>query len=176
MSTHTDIPGYLKGSWVIDPASSVVSFQARLLGVFTSRGTFDDFQGTIVTGESPLDSSVSAIIKTASVNTRNRRRDRDLHKGDFLDVGRHPTITFTSTGVRAAGDHFLVEGDLTIRGTTKPVTLELTSNGFGADGQPLARFTAATEIRCSEFGVTRGMAALAISDEVKVTLEIQARK
>jgi polyisoprenoid-binding protein YceI len=176
MSTQIDIPGYVAGTWAIDTVHSVVSFQVRLLGVFKTRGAFDDFEGTIVTTENPLDSSVHAVIKTASVNTKNKRRDKDLHKDSFLNAGQYPTMTFTSTGVRADGDHFLVDGDLTIRAVTKPVTLTLKPNGFGTDGKPLARFTAHTEISCNEFGVTRGASAPAISDKVGITLEIQASR
>lgn len=176
MSTQIDIPGYVAGTWDIDTANSAVTFEVRLLGAFKTRGTFEDFEGTIVTGQNPLDSSVNAVIKTASVNTRNKRRDKDLHKNEFLGVAQYPTVAFTSTGVRADGGRFLVDGELTIRAATKPVTLDLQPTGFGADGRPQARFTAQTEISCNEFGVTRGPFAPAISDKAKITIEIQASR
>jgi polyisoprenoid-binding protein YceI len=176
MSTHIDIPGYVAGTWTIDTVHSAVFFHARVLGVLTTRGTFDDFEGTIVTTENPLDSSVNAVIRTASVNTRNKRRDRDLRKDGYLNVGQYPTMTFTSTGVRADGDHFLIDGDLTVRAVRKPVTLTLEPKGFGIDGRPLARFTAHTELSRNEFGVTCGRSGPAISDKVRITLEVQASR
>jgi polyisoprenoid-binding protein YceI len=174
MTPQVEIPGYVADSWLIDTVHSTVSFQARLLGVFKSRGTFDDFEGTVVTAGNPLDSSANVIIKTASVNTKNEKRDKDLRKA-YLNVGKYPTITFASTGVRAEEDHFLIDGDLTILATTKRVTLNLRPTSFDADGKSPARFTARTEISCGEFGVPRGPASV-ISDKITVTLEIQASR
>jgi polyisoprenoid-binding protein YceI len=176
MPTQINIPGYVAGIWAIDAAHSTVSFEVGLLGVFRTRGVFEDVDGEIVTTENPLDSSTHAVIRTASVNTRSRRRDADLVKKPFLHTAEHPTITFASTGVRADGDRFLVDGDLTIRAVTKPVTLSVTPTGFGADGRPTATFTARTDISCTEFGVTRGPFAPAIGDKVAVTIEIRANR
>jgi polyisoprenoid-binding protein YceI len=178
MSTRINIPGYVAGTWVIGPVHSEASFQVRQFGVAKGRGRFEDFEGTIVTAENPLDSSVNAVIKTASVNTKNRRRDKHLRQDDFLNVEQYPTITFTSTGVRADGDNYLVDGDLTIRAVTKQVTLNLELNGFGVgpDGKPQAGFSAHTEISRNEFGVTGGPAGAVISDKVKITLKIEAHR
>jgi polyisoprenoid-binding protein YceI len=176
MSTNIDIPGYVAGTWVIDPVDSAVSFQVKLLGMFTARGKFDDFEGTIVTAENPLDSSVNAVIRTTSVNTKNKRRDKDLQKRPYLNAKEFSTMSFTSTGVRADGDHFHVDGDLTIRAHTKSVTLSLAPNGFDVDGKPQARFSASTEIDCNDFGVTRGSARMAISNKVTVTLDVRASR
>lgn len=174
MTLQAEIPGYVADSWVIDTGQSTVSFQARMLGAVNTRGTFDDFEGAIVTAENPLDSSVNVIIKTGSVNTKNKKRDKDLQTA-YLNVGKYPAITFASTKVRAEDDHFLIDGDLTILATTKRVTLKLRPMGFYADGKPLARFTARAEISCGEFGVPRGPASM-ISDKVRVTLDIQASR
>ncbi|HET8662644.1 MAG TPA: YceI family protein [Micromonosporaceae bacterium] len=173
-----DIPGYVTGAWVIDTDRSDVSFEVRQMGVFTVRGSFDDIEGTIVTMENPRDSSVSAVIRTASVNTRNDRRDKHLRTGDFLDVERYPTMTFTSTGVRPNGHNVLVDGDLAIRGATKQVTLnmEVNSFGLGHDGRPLARFSARTEISRNGYGVVRGPAAAVVSKTVKIILRIEATR
>ena len=176
MSTQIDIPGYVAGTWAIDAAHSDVSFEARHFGLFKSRGAFADFEGTIETAQDPLDSSVSAVIRTASVDTGNKRRDRDVHKDGFLNVQRFPTITFASTGVRLDGGRILVDGDLTIRATTKRVTLDLEPGGFGVDGRPRARLTASIEISCKDFGVTRGPAAPVVGDKVRITLKIRADK
>lgn len=178
MSTQVSIPGYAPGTWVIDTGRSTVSFQARLLGISNVRGTFEDFEGTIVLAEDPLDSTVNAVIKTASVNSKNKTRDKHLQKDDFLNPAEYPTITFTSTGVRADGDGFLVDGDLTIRAITKQVTLKLEPKGFteGAGGTSLATFSARTEITCTDFGVTCGPAAFAINKQNQIILDIEAQK
>lgn len=179
MSTQVNIPGYVAGTWVIDTVRSDVSFQVRHFGVIKVRGNFDHFEGTIVTAENPLDSSVNAVVKTASVSTKNKARDKHLHQDAFLNVEQYPTMTFTSTGVRVDGDDFLVDGDLTIRAVTKQVTLNLELNGFGAglDGKPpLAGFSASAEISRSEFGVSGVPVAAVVSDKVKITLEIEANK
>lgn len=178
MSTQVSIPGYVAGTWVIDSAHSDVSFWVRLLGFTKVRGTFDDFEGTIVLAEDPLDSSVNAVIKSVSVNTRNPRRDKDLQKDDYLGSEQYPTITFASTGVRVDGDSFLVDGDLTIRAVTQQVTLNLEPKGFGegADGSPQAKFAASTEVSSAAFGVTLGKAKAVIGDKNTVTLDIEATR
>ena len=178
MSTQVDIPGYVAGTWVIDAARSDVSFQVRLSGFATVRGRFGGVEGTIVTTEDPRSSSVSAVIRTASVNTKIPRRDEHLRSKDFLNAEQHPTITFASTGVRTDGDGVLLDGDLTVRGVTTPVTLTVAVDGFGVghDGRPLARFSAATEISRSDYGVTGGPVSPFIGKKVRITLKIEADK
>ncbi|HEY0640312.1 MAG TPA: YceI family protein [Pseudonocardiaceae bacterium] len=178
MSTQVNIPGYVTGTWGLDTVHSDVSFQARHFGVAKVRGSFDDFEGTIVTTENVLDSSVNVVIRTASVNTKNQARDEHIRQDDFLNVEQYPTMTFASTGVRLDGDTVLVDGDLTIRAITKQVTLTVEFNGFGAgfDGRPLAGFSAHTEIDRNDFGVTGGPAAAVVSDRIKILLEIEATK
>lgn len=178
MSTQVNIPGYIAGTWVIDTTHSEVSFQARHLGIAKVRGSFDEYECTIVTGENPLDSSVNVVIKSASVSTRHDFRDGNLKGEDFLSVERYPTIVFNSTGVRADGDDFLLDGDLTIRDVTKQVTLDLEVNGFGQgfDGKPVAGFSATGEISRNEFGVTGGPASAMVGDKIKIVLEIEAKQ
>lgn len=176
MTTQENIPGYIAGMWRIDNAHSEVSFQARHLGISKVRGSFDDYEGTIVTAENPLDSTVNVVIKTASVSTKHDFRDGHIKGDDFLAVEKYPTMEFTSTGIRADGDDFLLDGDLTIRDVTKRVTLNLEINGFaqGFDGKPVAGFSAGTEIDRKDFGVTGGPASAMVSDKIKITLEIEA--
>jgi polyisoprenoid-binding protein YceI len=178
MSTQVSIPDYVAGTWVIDSARSQVSFVGRLLGFAKVRGRFDDFEGTIVLAESPLDSSVSAVINTASVNTKNKKRDDHLRHDDFMNAEKYPTMAFTSTGVRAEGDHFLVDGDLTLREVTKQVTLSLQLKGFdsGAGGKASVAFTATTEINGTEFGVTRGKTAPYVGAKHQIVLDIVATR
>lgn len=177
MSTQVNIPGYDVGTWVIDSARSEVAFRVRILGFLKTRGTFDDFEGTIVLSENPLDSSVNAVVRTGSVNTRNKRRDQDVQHAGYLNVEQYPTMAFASTGVRVDGDNFLVDGDLTALAVTKQVTLTLVAKGFesGADGKPaVARFSAGTQISNKEVGVTKGSAF--IGDTTEIILDIVATK
>ncbi len=178
MSTTTEvIDGYVTGTWTIDAVHSDVSFYVRHLGISKVRGHFAEFEGTIVTAADPLESTVNAVIKTASVNTKNDMRDDHVRGADFLDVEQFPELTFSSTAVRAkTSELFEVDGELTLHGVTKTVTLELELNGFGKgfEGNPVAGFSAATEISRTEFGVTGGAAGAAVSDKIRIALEIEA--
>ena len=150
--TAVEIPGYVAGTWTIDPVHSEVSFVVRHMMVSKVRGRFDKFEGTIVTAPDPLQSSVTATVELSSVNTGEPNRDNHIRSADFFEVESHPHLTFRSTGVRPDGDDFLLDGDLTIRGTTKPVTLKLEVNGFGRTpsagpgraSRPAARSTGTT--------------------------------
>ncbi|MET9218884.1 YceI family protein [Streptomyces sp. NPDC088197] len=178
MSSQTEvIDGYVAGKWTIDAVHSDVSFYVRHLGVSKVRGSFDSFEGTIETAENPVDSKVSAVIKTTSVSTNNEMRDNHVRSADFLDVEKFPELTFTSTAIRPkTSELFEVDGDLTLHGVTKTVTLQLELNGFGTapQGHAIAGFSAATEISRSDFGVTGGAAGAAVSDKIRIALEIEA--
>ncbi|SMD21912.1 YceI family protein [Kibdelosporangium aridum] len=177
MSTPTiNIPGYKTGTWAIDPIHSDVSFIVRHLGVSKVRGQFNTFSGEIVTAENPLQSTVTATIDAGSFHTRQEQRDNHVKSEDFLHVDDHPEIKFVSTGVRQNGEDFLVDGDLTIRGVTKPVTLELEINGFGQgpDGSPLVGISATTEISRKDFGVHGGAAGAMVGDKIQIALEVEA--
>ncbi len=182
MSTAAvEIPGYLAGTWAIDPVHSEVSFVVRHMMVSKVRGRFDKFEGTIVTAENPLESSVTATVDVSSINTGQEQRDAHIRSADFFEAETHPNMTFTSTGVRAAGDDFLLDGDLTIRGVTKPVTFKLEVSGFGPDayGGTRAGFSAATEINRHDFGVSFNgpipgvPGGVAVSDKVTINLEAE---
>ena len=177
MSTPTiNIPGYVTGTWAIDPIHSDVSFIVRHLGVSKVRGQFNTFTGEIVTAENPLDSQVNATIEAASFHTRQEQRDNHVKSADFLHVEEYPELNFTSTGVRHDGENFLLDGDLTVRGVTKPVTLNLEINGFGQgpDGKPLLGISASTDISRKDFGVHGGGAGAIVSDKIQILLEIEA--
>jgi len=177
--TAVEIPGYVAGTWAIDPVHSEVSFVVRHMMVSKVRGRFDKFEGTITTAPNPLDSTVNASIDLSSVNTGEPNRDNHIRSADFFEVESHPHMTFRSTGVRADGGDFLLDGDLTIRGTTKPVTLKLEINGFGPDayGGTRAGFSATTEINRSEWGVSYNGpipgGGVAVSEKVTINLEIE---
>ena len=179
--TAVEIPGYVAGTWTIDPVHSEVSFVIRHMMVSKVRGRFDKFEGTFTTAPDPLESSVTAIVDLSSVNTGQSDRDNHIRSADFLEVESHPTMTFQSAGVRREGDHFLLDGDLTIRGTTRPVTLRLELNGFGPDpfGGTRAGFSATGEINRLDWGVSYngpipgvGNGAI-LGDKVTLNLEIE---
>lgn len=178
MSAHSEIvSGYRTGTWTIDPVHSDVSFTVRHLGVAKVRGHFDTVEGTLVTAENPLESRVEAVIKTESINTRNKQRDDHVRSADFLDVATHPDMVFTSTGIRHdGGDDLLIDGELSLCGVTRPVTLEAEIGGIGEGpgGTPIIGMSAETEINRSDFGVTGGPAGAAVSEKVKISLEIEA--
>jgi polyisoprenoid-binding protein YceI len=183
MSTAAvEIPGYVAGTWAVDPVHSEVSFVVRHMMVSKVRGRFDKFEGTIVTTDDPLKSSVTATVDLDSINTGQEQRDAHIRSSDFFAVEEHPTMTFTSTGVRAGDDgDFLLDGDLTIRGTTKPVTFKLEASGFGPDayGGTRAGFSATTEINRHDWGVSFNgpipgvPGGVAVSDKVTINLEIE---
>ena len=180
MASTTQIPGYVVGTWDIDASHSTVGFSVRHMMVSKVRGYFTKFSGEIVTAEDPAQSTVNASIDMDSIDTRQEQRDAHIRSADFFDVGNHTVMTFRSTGVRAEGDDWHVEGELTLKGITKPVTLELELNGFGPDayGGTRAGFSAKTVISRSEFGVDIAMpmdgGGVVVGDKINVELEIEA--
>jgi polyisoprenoid-binding protein YceI len=177
--TAVDIPGYVAGTWNVDPVHSEVSFVVRHMMVSKVRGRFDTFSATVITADDPLKSSVTASVDLNSVNTGAPDRDNHIRSADFFHIEQHPTMTFTSTGVRQHGDEFLLDGDLTLRGITKPVTFKLEVNGFGPDayGGTRAGFSATTEINRNDWGVSYNGpipgGGVAVSEKVTINLEIE---
>ena len=145
------------GTWVIDPAHSSFEFVVRHL-MARVRGRFASFSGEATIAEVPEQSSVEVTVETASVDTRDPNRDGHLKTADFFDVENHPTITFRSTGLRPAdNDTWKLDGDLTIRGTTRPITFDL--EFLGASGDPWGNqrigFSAvADEVDREQWGLT----------------------
>jgi polyisoprenoid-binding protein YceI len=179
-STTTQIPGYVVGTWDIDASHSTVGFSVRHMMVSKVRGYFREFSGELVTATDPSQSQVTATIDMDSIDTRQEQRDAHIKSADFFDVGNHTVMTFRSTGVRAEGEDWHVDGELTLKGITKPVTLELELNGFGPDayGGTRAGFSAKTVISRSEFGVDIAMpmdgGGVVVGDKINVELEIEA--
>ena len=178
-STTVQIPGYVVGTWDIDASHSTVGFSVRHMMVSKVRGYFRSFSGEIVTAEDPAQSSVTARINMDSIDTRQEQRDAHIRSADFFDVGNHTEMTFRSTAVATDGADWTITGDLTIKGITKPVTLELELNGFGPDayGGTRAGFSAKTEISRKEYGVDIDMpmdgGGVVVADKIVVELEIQ---
>jgi polyisoprenoid-binding protein YceI len=179
MTVSTLVPGLTTGTWNIDPAHSEVTFVIRHL-MSKVRGSFIDFSGQVVIGEELAASSATAEIKLESVDTRNADRDGHLRSAEIFDVANHPVMTFVTTGVRGEGDEHLVDGELTIRDVTRPVTLEVEFNGVGTDpwGGTRAGFSATTSINRRDFGLEFNIPLqgdkVLLSDKVDIQLEIQA--
>ena len=174
------IPDYVVGTWDIDPVHSDVSFMVRHVGLTRFRRGFEKFGGELVTAENPLDSTVNATVDVTSLDTGLEAFNRHLASGDYLDFENHPTAEFRSTGLRVAEDGFELDGDLTLRGTTRPVTFDLELLGFGEGmrGEKKTAFSASTTISRSDFGLNFGNAlangTLIIGEQVRILLEIEA--
>lgn len=181
MSTSTvEIPGLVAGTWTIDPTHSEVGFSVRHLMVSKVKGTFKTFQGTVTIADNLEDSSVDATIDAASVDTRDEGRDNHLRSADFFHVDNHPQITFASTSLRPQGRDYVLTGDLTIHGVTRPVDLDLEFNGVSRDpwGGTRSGFSATTEINRSDYGIEFNIpldgGGVVVGDRIKITLEIES--
>lgn len=172
----------LPGSYDIDPSHTSVEAVARHMMVARIRGRFADFSGTIDVAENPVDSSATVTIDAASVHTAEPRRDAHLRSADFLDAENHPTLTFRTQGLRPGPSQaeWLLDGELTIRGTTRPVTLEARFLGAVIDhrGRHRIMFSATTEIDREDFGLVWNQAleagGVVIGPTLRIELEVQA--
>jgi len=167
--------------WTLDPAHSQVQFGVRHMMISTVKGQFTELEGTVHLDEEEFgESSVEVTIVTASIDTGNEDRDGHLKSGDFLAVEEHPELTFRSTSVEGTPDDFRLHGELTIRGTTREVTLKGEELGRGTDpwGNPRVGFEASTKISRKDFGLTWNQTletgGVLVGDEVKIAIEVQA--
>jgi len=144
------------GTWTIDPAHSSFEFVARHL-MAKVRGRFANVTGEAEIAEEPERSTVQIELETASVDTKEPTRDGHLRSPDFFDVENHPTITYRSTAIRPADEGiWQIDGDLTIRGVTRPVTFDLEFLGIGTDpwGRLKSGFSAATKVNREDWDLT----------------------
>ena len=169
--------------WNFDTIHSSVNFMVRHLLVSKVRGQFASWKGTLELDEAePANSKLDVTIDVASVDTRQEQRDAHLRSGDFFLAEQFPHITFHSTRVSRAGEGYSVDGDLTIRGVTRPVTLAVESGGRVKDAQMGERigFSAHTTIDRRDYGVTWNktldQGGLALSDKIAIEIEIEATK
>jgi polyisoprenoid-binding protein YceI len=181
LQSTTATPTLIPGVWDIDPGHSSVEFVTRHL-LSRARGRFDDFAGTIEVGADPVQSAVEVIIQAASIDSNHEARDGHLRAPEFLDVERFPTLEFRSSGVREfdGKQALLLDGVLTIRDVTKPVSLEVEYLGWSPDpwGGKRAGFSARTEIDRDDFGanwnVVLETGGLLIGKRVQIEIEIEA--
>jgi polyisoprenoid-binding protein YceI len=175
-----EIPGYIAGTWDIDPVHSHVGFVARHLMVSKVRGNFNTVEGQIITADNPLESSATATIDMTSFSTGNDQRDGDVKGENFLDVANHPAMTYRTTGIRQEAGEIIADGELTIKGVTHPVALTVEVNGFGPDpyGGTRAGFSATGEINRTDFGITANMAlptgGVVVSEKIQLVIEVEA--
>jgi len=169
------------GTFTLDPAHTEVSAVARHLMVSKVRGTFGEVAGVVVIGEDPLESTVDVTIKAASIDTGHADRDGHLRSPDFLDAETYPELTFRgSRVVKHSGDEFVLAGDLTIRGVTKEVELDVQYAGVVTNpwGQQVVGFSASTELDREEFGMTWNAAletgGVLVGRKLKIEIEAEA--
>jgi polyisoprenoid-binding protein YceI len=170
------------GTYELDVTHTAVGFVARHM-LSKVRGQFTEFTGTIEVGDSPQDSSVVVEVKTESITTHTEKRDEHLMSGDFLEIEKHPTLTFTSTAVRPTGGHsFELDGDLTIKDISRPVTLSAEFLGWGPnmEGKPMFAASAKTTIDREDWGMTWNMAVEAggflVGKKVDLEIEVEAHR
>jgi len=184
MTSTLNETGLVSGTYTVDPSHSRIGFVARHAMVTKVRGAFNEFDATArIDGEDLGRSSVSVSIKTGSIDTRNEQRDGHLRSNDFLDIESFPEITFVSTDVVPVGtDVVRVTGDLTIKGTTRPVTVDFTYEGTATDpfGNLRVGFEGAVTINRKEWGVSWNAALEAggvlVSEKITLEFEISAIK
>ena len=168
------------GNYVIDLSHTHAGFAVKHFGLSKVKGEFTEVEGAVVIADEPTSSTVTATIKTASFNSRDEGRDAHVRSADFLDVENFPTITFTSTSVKADGDDWIVSGDLTIKGVTRNVELATEFEGALTDPYGFQRiaFSAETEIDRTDFGLDFNAAVetggLVVGKKVKINLEVEA--
>jgi polyisoprenoid-binding protein YceI len=171
------------GTWAIDPAHTRLGFVARHLVASKVRGSFESFAGTIEVADDLTESKVDVSIDTASVTTGATDRDNHLRSADFFDVENFPTMRFESTEIKDLGDgSFEINGNLTIRNITKPVTLDTVYLGIISDpwGNGKAMLEATTRINREDWGLTWNApletGGVLVSKEITIELEVQAAK
>ncbi len=173
---HTD---YAPGTWVLDPAHSELSFTVRHLAISKVRGFFRSFDVTIQAAEHVEDSTITATIDMASIDTNNEMRDGHLKTNDFFLIEEHPTATFVSTSIAGTPDDFTVTGDLTLRGVTKPVTLKGEFGGInrGGDGRLHAAASVAGKLNRLDYGVAWNApletGGVMLGDEITLAFDLQ---
>ena len=179
VTTSTVLP---TGTWTVDPAHSNVEFSAKHLGIATVRGAFNEFEGTFEVGD---DGSAKArgTVEVVSIDTNEDQRDTHLRSEDFFHAEVHPQLSFESTEIRAVGeDAFLIHGDLTMRGVTRPIVLEAELQGTEIDpwGNERVALEARGQLNRRDWGMTfnqaLGSGNMLVSDKIRLSLDISAIK
>ncbi|WP_370894233.1 YceI family protein [Janibacter sp. GXQ6167] len=180
VATALQIP---TGTWNLDPAHTEVTFVARHAMVTKVRGVFRDVEGTITVADDLAESSATAQMQTASVDTGSADRDAHLRAGDFFDSEVYPTMSFASTGVSDVSEEgFVLTGDLTIKDVTRPVQLNVEFGGVAQDpyGNLRAGFSARTQIEREDWGLNFNAkletGGVLVSKKITIEIEVSAIK
>jgi len=174
------LPGYSAGTWTLDDTHTDVGFSVRHLMVSKVRGSFNTISGRITTAEDPMASSAELTVDLTSIDTRNADRDTHLRSSDFFDADSNPTMMYKTTALHRDGEDFVVDGDLTIKGVTQPVTLTVEYNGIGADpwGGSRLGLSARGEINRTDFGISFNMpldgGGVMVGEKVQLVIEVEA--
>jgi polyisoprenoid-binding protein YceI len=173
-TTTTTLP-LIPGRWALDPSHSAVGFAVRHLGVAKVRGRFTTFEVDVVIGDTLADTTVTATIDLASVDTANADRDAHIRADDMVDVATRPTMTFRSTAITGAGEDWSLDGDLTIGEVTRPLSLAVELGGIQEfpGGPRHAGFEATGELRRSDFGIAPGLPSAMLGDVIKIQLDLE---
>ena len=174
------VPGFVAGTYTVDPVHTDISFTVRHMMVSKVRGRFTRFSGKIVIDPDLAAASTTAEIDLTSIDTNNAQRDDHIRSADFFQVETYPTMTYRSTGVRQDGDEYVVDGELTLHGVTRQVPLTVELNGFTKDpyGGTRVGFSATAQINRRDFGITIDMpmdgGGAVIGDKIAISLEVEA--
>lgn len=175
-STTVALPA---GTWTIDPTHTRIGFVARHMMVTKVRGEFRDYTAEIHVAENPLESTLTAEVQMASIDTGNADRDGHLRTNDFFDIEQYPTMRLVATGFEAAGEGYVMHADLTIKGITKHVDFDLELDGVGQDpwGGTRAGFAATTTINRKDWGIEWNApletGGVLVGEKVQIELDVQ---
>jgi len=170
-------------TWIIDNSHSEIGFKVKHLVISTVSGKFTGFEGKIEAAKDDFtDAKINFSADINSIHTGNEQRDGHLKSADFFDAANFPKISFVSTSVEKKGDDFKVKGDLTLRGVTKAVILDVEFGGIQKDfsGNDVAGFELTTKIKRLEFGLhwnaVTEAGGIVVSDEVKIVANVEVIK
>jgi polyisoprenoid-binding protein YceI len=183
MTTTATVTAVPTGTWKIDPAHSSVEFSVKHLGIATVRGNFNEFEGTLEVGDDLESARAYGTVQCASVSTNEDQRDNHLRSEDFFHAEVHPELSFASTAIRPVDDDtFEIEGDLTMRGVTRPITLRAELQGTESDpwGNERVGLEVTGQLHRGDWGMTfnqaLGSGNMLVSDRVKLSLDISGVK
>jgi len=183
MNSTATVSPVIAGTWTVDPAHSTVGFSVKHLGIATVRGQFEDFEGTLEIGDELSSSRAYGTVKGASISTNDAGRDEHLRSADFFGVEANPELGFESTAIRQLDDDtFEIEGDLTMNGVTKPVTLTAVVQGTETDpwGNDRVGLEVIGQLNRGDWNMTfnqaLGSGNLLVGEKVKLELDISAIK
>ncbi|MDY0395844.1 YceI family protein [Virgibacillus halophilus] len=173
-----------KTTWKVDPAHTSLEFSVKHMMVSRVKGTFEDFEARVEADPEDLTTAeIEFNVDLASIETRNKGRDEHLRSADFFDTENHPKMTFKATEiVRKGQGEYDITGDMTIRGTTKPLTFHVTYEGSGKDpwGNEVAGFSGEGKLNRKDFGLTWNSkletGGVLVGDDVKISIELEATK